>query len=100
MLSLHKLISSKPRRMCSSWQQVIWPRLLVRESAHMHIESEFDTAYIDNAFVDRADVTEYIDYPPPSAVYEILKSSLMELIKRRVVADVVCIILYKCADCP
>lgn len=47
-------------------------------------------SFSDNAFVDRADITEYIDYPPPRAVYEILKSSLVELMRKGIVAEAVC----------
>ncbi|KLO12810.1 AAA-domain-containing protein [Schizopora paradoxa] len=42
---------------------------------------------IDSAFVDRADITEYIDYPPATAVYEILRSTLTELMKKGIVVS-------------
>ena len=44
--------------------------------------------------MDRADVTEYIDYPPPEAIYEILRSSLKELMAKGIVAELVKITLY------
>ncbi|KAH8113358.1 AAA-domain-containing protein [Phellopilus nigrolimitatus] len=42
---------------------------------------------IDSAFVDRADIAQYIDYPPAEAIYEILRSSLIELMKKGIIAD-------------
>jgi len=41
---------------------------------------------IDSAFVDRADIVQYIDLPPPEAIYVILRSCLVELITKGVVA--------------
>ncbi|KAH9963174.1 thyroid receptor-interacting protein 13 [Russula dissimulans] len=43
---------------------------------------------IDPAFVDRADIVQYIDLPPPEAIYLILRSCLVELITKGVVAPV------------
>lgn len=43
---------------------------------------------IDSAFVDRADIVQYVDLPPREAVYEILRTCLAELIKKRIVANV------------
>ncbi|EIN10675.1 AAA-domain-containing protein [Punctularia strigosozonata HHB-11173 SS5] len=40
---------------------------------------------IDSAFVDRADVVRYIDLPPAKAVYEILRSCLLEFVAKGVV---------------
>ncbi|KAF9649616.1 AAA-domain-containing protein [Thelephora ganbajun] len=40
---------------------------------------------IDSAFVDRADIVQYIDLPPKEAIYQILHSCLLELIKRKLV---------------
>ncbi|KAH7879535.1 P-loop containing nucleoside triphosphate hydrolase protein [Lentinula edodes] len=37
---------------------------------------------IDSAFVDRADIVQYVDLPPREAVYEILRTSLCEIINR------------------
>ncbi|KAI5118553.1 hypothetical protein M0805_002933 [Coniferiporia weirii] len=42
---------------------------------------------IDSAFVDRADIAQFIDYPPSEAIYEILRSSLVELMKKGIVAE-------------
>ncbi|KAL9932918.1 hypothetical protein V8E36_008173 [Tilletia maclaganii] len=36
---------------------------------------------IDNAFIDRADIKQYIGLPPPEAVYWILQSCLAELMR-------------------
>ena len=44
----------------------------------------------DSAFVDRADIVQYIDLPPPEAIYVILRSCLLELITKGVVAPAVC----------
>lgn len=44
-------------------------------------------AHVDSAFVDRADIAEYIDYPPAEAVYEILSSTLAELMKKGIVVE-------------
>lgn len=38
-------------------------------------------SFIDNAFMDRADIKQYIGPPPPKAIYAILVSCLNELIR-------------------
>ncbi|KAL6306645.1 P-loop containing nucleoside triphosphate hydrolase protein [Sparassis latifolia] len=43
---------------------------------------------IDSAFVDRADIVQYVDLPPREAIYEILRTCLSELIGKGIVADV------------
>lgn len=43
----------------------------------------------DSAFVDRADIIQYIGNPPREAIYEILRSSLCEFILRGLVQEVV-----------
>ncbi|KAG9317224.1 AAA-domain-containing protein [Chiua virens] len=43
---------------------------------------------IDSAFVDRADIIQYVDKPPREAVYEILRSSLCEFILKGIVEEV------------
>ncbi|GJJ07734.1 hypothetical protein Clacol_001939 [Clathrus columnatus] len=43
---------------------------------------------IDSAFIDRADIIQYVGLPPREAIYEILRTCLMELIKKGVVAAV------------
>ncbi|RPD61903.1 P-loop containing nucleoside triphosphate hydrolase protein [Lentinus tigrinus ALCF2SS1-7] len=43
---------------------------------------------IDSAFVDRADIVQYVDLPPREAIYEILRGCLVELVKRGIVAEV------------
>ncbi len=40
---------------------------------------------IDSAFVDRADIKEYVGYPPPQAVYWILTTCLKELMGKGLV---------------
>jgi hypothetical protein len=44
---------------------------------------------IDSAFVDRADIVQYVDLPPAEAVYEILRSCLCELMSAGIVKHVV-----------
>ncbi|KAJ4472279.1 P-loop containing nucleoside triphosphate hydrolase protein [Lentinula aciculospora] len=43
---------------------------------------------IDSAFVDRADIVQYIDLPPREAVYEILRTCLCEIVHRGIVSSV------------
>ena len=47
------------------------------------------TLSVDTAFVDRADIVQYIDLPPRDAIYEILRTCLVELINKGVVSGVV-----------
>lgn len=44
---------------------------------------------IDSAFVDRADIIQYVDLPPREAIYEILRSSLCEFIKKGILQDTI-----------
>jgi len=43
---------------------------------------------IDSAFVDRADIIQYIDLPPREAIYEILRTCLLEMIGKGIVKHV------------
>jgi len=43
---------------------------------------------IDSAFVDRADIVQYVDLPPREAIYEILRTCLAELVGKGIVANV------------
>ncbi|KAI0786348.1 P-loop containing nucleoside triphosphate hydrolase protein [Abortiporus biennis] len=43
---------------------------------------------IDTAFVDRADIVQYVDLPSREAIYEILRTCLTELVSKGIVADV------------
>ncbi|OBZ77112.1 Pachytene checkpoint protein 2, partial [Grifola frondosa] len=43
---------------------------------------------IDSAFVDRADIVQYVDLPPREAIYEILRGCLSELVRKGIVSDV------------
>jgi len=43
----------------------------------------------DTAFVDRADIIQYVDLPPREAIYDILRSSLCEMASKGVVASIV-----------
>ena len=47
------------------------------------------TLMVDSAFVDRADIVQYVDLPPREAIYEILGTCLRELVAKGIVADVV-----------
>lgn len=44
---------------------------------------------IDTAFVDRADIVQYIGLPPQEALYTILCNCLHELMKRGIIVDLV-----------
>jgi SpoVK/Ycf46/Vps4 family AAA+-type ATPase len=41
----------------------------------------------DNAFIDRADIKEYVPLPSPEAIYWIFKTCFEELMKRKVIRD-------------
>lgn len=43
----------------------------------------------DSAFVDRADIIQYVDLPPREAIYEILRTCLCEMTAKGMVEDVV-----------
>ncbi|KAF7331799.1 AAA domain-containing protein [Mycena kentingensis (nom. inval.)] len=43
---------------------------------------------IDSAFVDRADIVQYVDLPSREAVYEILRTCLVEMVTRGIVANI------------
>ncbi|KAH7887933.1 P-loop containing nucleoside triphosphate hydrolase protein [Phlebopus sp. FC_14] len=43
---------------------------------------------IDSAFVDRADIIQYVDLPPREAIYEILRSSLCEFVLKGILDNV------------
>jgi pachytene checkpoint protein 2 len=44
---------------------------------------------VDSAFVDRADIKQYIGLPPPEAIYWILCGCLTELMRARIVQQLV-----------
>jgi SpoVK/Ycf46/Vps4 family AAA+-type ATPase len=44
---------------------------------------------IDTAFVDRADIIQYVDLPPTEAVYSILRSCLLEVMRAGLVHEAV-----------
>ncbi|KAJ7179324.1 P-loop containing nucleoside triphosphate hydrolase protein [Mycena filopes] len=43
---------------------------------------------IDSAFVDRADIVQYVDLPSREAIYEILRTCLCEIIARGIVSTI------------
>lgn len=45
----------------------------------------------DSAFVDRADIVQYVDLPPREAIYEILRTCVCEMIAKGMVEDIVSI---------
>lgn len=57
-----------------------YPNVLIMATSNV-------TEAIDLAFVDRADIKQYIGPPPESGIYKILKSCILELCR-------VCLILY------
>ena len=48
----------------------------------------------DTAFVDRADIIQYVDLPSREAIYEILRSCLCEIMAKGIVSPVVCDIFH------
>lgn len=46
------------------------------------------TESIDTAFIDRADIKQYVGLPPPKAIYWILESCLRELIRVGLIAPI------------
>ena len=50
--------------------------------------------FTDSAFVDRADIIQYVDLPPREAIYEILRTCLCEMIEKRVVKHLVRVSLF------
>lgn len=63
------------------------------------VADQYRSSYesIDSAFVDRADIIQYVDNPPREAIYEILRSSLCEFVLRGIVQEVVS---RNCASTP
>lgn len=60
-------------------------RLKSRENVLIMTTSNISGS-IDHAFIDRADIKQYIGLPPPAAIYWILRSCLDELMRAGVVA--------------
>lgn len=56
------------------------------------------TRTLDSAFVDRADIIQYVDLPPREAIYDILRSCLSELVNKGIVNDAVSQSLFKTVD--
>jgi hypothetical protein len=85
---LHNSTNFDIRKMYWSYPPAILRRRLVsngpRRSLVQH--AQFPS---DSAFVDRADIVQYIDLPPPEAIYVILRSCLLELTTKGVVAPIV-----------
>lgn len=52
---------------------------------------------LDSAFVDRADIIQYVDLPPRDAIYEILRSCLSELVAKGVIGQIVGLICFEIA---
>ena len=50
--------------------------------------------FLDTAFVDRADIVQYIDLPSFNAVYEILRTCLCEIILKGIIASIVRAYMY------
>lgn len=42
--------------------------------------------FTDSAFVDRADIVQYVDLPSREAIYEILRTCLCEIVGKGIVA--------------
>lgn len=65
---------------------------------HVTIISAAHPFPLDSAFVDRADIIQYIDLPSREAIYEILRSSLAEIVTRGLVSSVVSQLLVRDLD--
>ncbi|KAJ8515981.1 hypothetical protein ONZ45_g6657 [Pleurotus djamor] len=42
---------------------------------------------IDSAFVDRADIVQYVDLPPREAIYDILRSCILEIVAKGIIGS-------------
>jgi len=58
-----------------------FPNVLILTTTNMSGGTTGDTPVLDLAFMDRADVKQYIGLPPLEARYEILRSCTLELIR-------------------
>jgi len=56
---------------------------------HNLMSSNWIRCSVDCAFVDRADIIQYIDLPPREAIYEILRTCLAEIVKKAIVNAIV-----------
>jgi len=77
---------SSCRRRTKSTDDLIWfdlemMVLLFRHSNVLILTTSNITGVIDIAFLDRADVRQYIGLPSAGAVYQILHSCMQELIR-------------------
>lgn len=70
MVAFHPIIDSKPLFICRH------PNVLILTTSNI-------TGAIDLAFVDRADIKQYIGPPSTEAIYSIYLSCLQELMKVR-----------------
>lgn len=49
-----------------------------------------DHYFVDSAFVDRADIVQYVDLPPREAIYDILRSCILEIVAKGIIGSTVC----------
>lgn len=61
-----------------------------------HLQLQLDSVHFsDSAFVDRADIIQYVDLPSREAIYDIIRTSLCEMALKGVLAPIVCCQLYQ-----
>ena len=53
--------------------------------------------FTDPAFRDRADIIQYIGLPPIEAIFDMLRGSLVELIRKGIVAEMVGFLVLACS---
>lgn len=92
MLYLLSSISFDIRKTFWLCPPAISRRRLVSNELNLVPHAQFS---LDSAFVDRADIVQYVDLPPPEAIYVILRSCLLELVTKGVVAPIVrCLLVF------
>jgi len=53
------------------------------------VRQSLNSSHLDCAFMDRADIVQYIDLPPREAIYEILRTCLVEIVDKAIINAVV-----------
>ena len=78
---------AQEKRSCDGHKQSPGSHWCIRELLlHSLISHTFS---VDSAFVDRADIVQFVGLPHKQAVYQILHSCLLELIKRNLIQETV-----------
>jgi hypothetical protein len=74
-------VKNKEERVGSDHFEPVWVDRLVE--MRLSVATQADKA--DSAFIDRADIKEYVGLPPAEAIYWILSSILTELMEKRMI---------------